>query len=1038
MRGFLVLIIVYFFLLPAPADALFVKKNYKQNFLNQAQSAEKVSNNKAAFALYEKALFYYKDDRKVLAEYAAFCERNKYYEKAQVLYGRLYSLTKDEYYLYKEDLAIIRNNKLPSDVLEKLIENKILKAGHKNELRREIILRTYDKKGFKKLKKHCDSLFINSIDKNLIRICVAASEKTTDYKSTYKYYLKHIDLFPNEIEVIKKAILLAEKFGKSAEQELLIKKMIALNPDDNGIKYSLAGLYEKQKRWEKAKKFYEELMSNGDKSEHVLSSYKYVQSELSPKKIIAQGGTYKPRPLTKEEKLERALYQALDANKHQKALPNINALLRLRPNNMKFLRLKADIDAVLKNYKSAAIYQEKLNKINQKNGVLSIKDVKTLAFYYEQNKETKKALEMVDTLLKKYKNNFELLDIAIEYSMKGENYDSALKYVDEFLIIRPDDESKLKLKGDLYAINKDFPAAVASYEKLVQDFPTIKYQWILGNLYMANDNFAEAEQIFEPIYNQKKDNPLTVDAFLDSILAQDKLQKAYWIIKEHGLEKTRKGYTVLADLDMLDKRYEKASNKYRKALDFKPDDLGLQNKLAQSYRMMGYLNGPTVIFKNVLKKEPKNPEARLGLGSLQIDRKNYDASREIFKDLLKDYPDYRPAKVGIAHSYIAADYKLEALSKLRKIPDDEETKLIKAQAYYDMNMWSDSKHFLKGMPGDDAVELRYKIRRDEAITVIPKYEFLYQKLSQEFKLDYHKFATHVSKNIQNNTNIFMDYNVIVYSSGGLNQQNNVVNEFRTGFQTRPSEQWEYRADIGVKAFEFGGGMINTDSWIKHYFSDKFDLKFGFRRDNIEQSYLSAVGGYNSDGQFAGRAADNRAYLEFNGKLPYRLYYYGRLSYGVITMINLETNQYTEGMIGVGRLLYNNPKNKWINTVAFDVVSYNSAYQYNLLKIYDSTGQLYGGYFSPSYFNATTGNIKIEGNIEKWKLKYGIKTFGGIQNALTPDQTALTWGVAPYIEYKVNDNVSINASYTHYTFADIQRDLFMINAVIRGFKRHAKN
>lgn len=417
---------------------------------------------------------------------------------------------------------------------------------------------------------------------------------------------------------------------------------------------------------------------------------------------------------------------------------------------------------------------------------------------------------------------------------------------------------------------------------------------------------------------------------------------------------------------------------------------------------------------------------------LEVAKNSAEKSRVIFYDLLNANPNYVPTRTGITRSFIGTSNDFSVLEDLKKFPQNDKTKLIKAQVYYDMNMWSNAKEILKGVKTKEAEELNYKIRRDEAITITPSYSFFFQQLADEFDLDMHQFGTRLSKNTAGNKNVFMDYNVIIYTSGGPNRLNNVTNELKGGIKSRVNEKWEYRGDIGVKAFQFdNGAMILTDSYIKHYFNDRFNMKLGFRRDNIEQSYLSAVG-RPVNGVFTGRAADNKCYAEFNGILPRGFYTFGFGSYGIIGEQNLPTNQYGEGMVGVGKLLYNNPKNKWVNVVGLDVMSYNSAYKYNLLAVPESPTAFFGGYFSPSYFNADTLNLRVEGLIKKWHLKYGIDGFGGIQTAMSPDKTVPAWGVAPYISYEVNDNVSINLSYDHYVYADIQRDQFIINAVIRGF------
>ena len=558
------------------------------------------------------------------------------------------------------------------------------------------------------------------------------------------------------------------------------------------------------------------------------------------------------------------------------------------------------------------------------------------AFHFLQKKQltateiTEKKLELTEQLLQKKPEDKKLLTLALENSMATQHLDKALIYADKLLLLKPNSKKWLKIRDNLYSINKNHSCRLKP----------------------------------------------------------------------------------------------------------EPESLVLQDKLAQADNSLKNINNPNLLEQNI-ERTPNLLGTEFGYEGLDMTK-----DRVFFYDLLSTNPNYVPTKAGLTRSFIGNAHDLSNLEKLEKMPQNDATKLLKARTYYDMNMWSDAKEVLKGVETKGAKELKYKIRRDDAITLTPTYSFFFQQLADTFDLDIHQFGTRLSKNVDGNKNVFMEYNVLTYTSGHLgtsyNRLTNVVNEFKTGIRSRANEKWEYRGDIGVKIFEFdNSAMIITDSWIKHYFSDKLNLKLGFRRDNIEQSYLSAVGRY-ANGIFTGRAADNKIYLEFNNLLPRGFYSFGFGSVGVIDAQNLPTNQYAEGLVGLGKLLYNNPKNKWLNTFGLDVVSYNSSYQFNLLRIPNGRGQYFGGYFSPSYFNATTLNARAEGCLKKCHLRYGIDGFGGIQTAMSPDMTVPAWGVAPYLSYDVNDNVSINLSYDHYVYADIQRDQFIINAVIRGFKKHAKN
>lgn len=1045
MRGFLIFLLVFFVLEQNPAQAeignfIWHPKDYKQMFLNDAYNSEKRNNHKAAFHSYEKAMYYYGKDEKVVASYAAFCERNNYLDRAEHLYLKLYILTKDKKYLFKSNLCAIKNGKLSEEKIEDILKKGNFTQRQLIEFNKAQISHYAYHKKWNQAKRACDRVPIKDLDKNVIANCIFASEKTSDKSDLLKYYTRFHQLNPKDSEILNKAIIAAQNVDNFSAQEIFVKKLLELNPKDKGIKYKLAGVYEKYGQWQKALKVYESLMTSGDLSEHVKSSLGFVREQLDrkehPQKYLQKtaSGKYEPKPLSGYKLSEKLFYDSWRAKDYQQAQKYLSQMLKVSPNNPKLLKHRIDIDFSLENYSQAISDMAELSKMRQ----LSLEEEKFLAFLYSKEGNNAKALEIIENILKNKTVDETLDKLALEYSMADKNWDRALLYSGRLLENNPKSEELLKTQRDLYSIKSDYSNAALMAKRLVDIAPTYENKMNLANLYMAAKEFEKAQEVLEPIYKKQPDNAQIVNAYLNSLMAQQKLYDSYQVVRDSKLENTFEGYVVQGDLYLKNALYDESAAYYFKALQINPDNADVKNNLAFSYRMMGHIASADKLYKEVLAKNPDNPEAELGLGSLEIDKKNFDCARQIFCKIIKERPSYRPAKIALAHSYIANDEKLHAIEVLESLSQDEESKDMLGQAYYDINMWNDAKTALRGAVSEDAGKLKYKIRRDEAITFTPGYSFMISQLADEFNLDYQKYGIAMAKKTKGNANIFAEYNNIVYSSGATAYLTNVTNEIKAGVQARPNKNWEYRADLGVRAFQFGNGaLLTTDSWIKHYFNDKFSLKAGVKRINIEQSYLSAVGQY-VDGVFTGRCADNKFYLEYDAKLPKQFYSFGRFAYGLINSQNLTTNQYLEGYVGIGKAVYENPKNEWLQRVSLDLVSYNASWQYNQLKIYNSVGTLFGGYFSPNYFNATTLQVKLEGKIKKLNnLKYGISGFGGIQNAITPDLTTPTWGYSPYISYDINDHVSINASYTHYTFADIQRDYFMVNAVIRGFRKHVK-
>ncbi len=1015
------------------AEALFQKRDYQKIFLEDAKKAQKRGNESAAFHLYERAMFYYPKNENIIKSYAEFCESRQYYDKAKDLYIKLFIMTKANKYLFKRYLCEIKDNKYPNSKLQKYSDNKLLNEGQKRLLNVEMIKQFAYEQDWENTKKACDKILKKDMYKNIIYQCIAACKKSGDKKSELEYYKRVHELRPKNVNIIKKILELAEELNDIKTQMDFAKKFSEVNPKDKGIKYRLAGVYMKYGEYKKAEQVYEELIKSGDKSDYVKQSYAFSLEKQNPQPQSSKGYKAYKKVITKED----LFYKALKKKNYPKALSYLEELLKKDPNNKKMIGLRADIALEQKDYPTAIIFLEKFYNLDPKDSIPTDEQLKALAYYYSQVKDYPKSLQIIEDMLQKKPNDVDLLALAVQYSMVQEDWDKSLAYTEKILEIEPSSEKFLKMQGDIHSINQDFQMATKSYEKLVESYPKDEYKITLANLYQANKDFEAAQKIVEPIYKANPNDKDIVQTYLNILLAQEKIQQAYVVIKRHHLEDTKEGYRIQGDIALENKNYASAEFFYSNALSLDYENESLKNKLGSSYRGQKKFAQAEQVYDEVLSKDIKNIDAQMGLAYLELDKKNLKKSRKMFKQIARENPDYKDAKMGVAYTYSANGDRLKSLGELNKIPPDNNVNYNKASLYYDMEMYSNAQNLLKGAIDKNAEELKYKLKKDRAVTITPNYGFLFQQLAAEFQLNYNKVGFNASKYVGKNMKVFGDYNLYVYSSGTLNNNtyNNVTNEFRGGTQGRFNEKNEIRLDLGTKVFQDAGAMINTDSWIKHYFNDSFNLKLGFKRDNLIQSYLSAVG-VPIDNVFTGQVADNKVYVEAEGKHPKQFYSFGRYGFGSMMGQNIVNNPYMEGMLGIGRVVYNNPENKWVNIVNLDAVTYNAGYKYNLLNIYSDTGVLYGGYYSPEYFSANTLNAKIRGDINK-KLKYRLEGFAGGQASKRPSFGAFTWGAGAYLSYDINEHLNFNVGYNFYNYADVQRHLALFNLVIKEFKNGKK-
>lgn len=509
----------------------------------------------------------------------------------------------------------------------------------------------------------------------------------------------------------------------------------------------------------------------------------------------------------------------------------------------------------------------------------------------------------------------------------------------------------------------------------LDDFVCNYYEQIITNVeyLIEKEDYLEAKSEIEDLYNSKCCSKYVAELYLKILVNLKDYKNAYIVAVENGLLDTENGLLTQANYHIVEKDSTQARS----------------------------------VYDNILIKS------------------SYD----------------KFAQMSLNQSYISTGSELAGLKELSKLESNPETEFLKAKAYYNLELFEDAMRILNSMvQTEDVLRLKNEIHRKRAFCFVSGYEIYLQKLNEEFKLDVNKIALSNSC-YEKNMQVYLDYIMYVYTSGvlkgqGTEPKNNFTNEIRLGTQGRLNQKFALKADLGVKIFQDRGAMLLTDTWVKYYPNDNFNLKLGFHRNNSEQTFLSAVG-VMIDNKFTGQIADNNLYLDSSYRLPKRAYLFSKLGVGVKEGDNIYSNPYWEGMIGVGKLLRYDLTKPYLQKISTDLVSYNSGYRRNLENIYDSQGYLYGGYFSPRWYSDNTINLSFVGNIKN-KFSYGYGAFSGWQFAVQPYQSMFIWGASAFCKYRVGKHLSLEGQYRYYRYANVVRNQLIFDLVISLFKSEKNN
>ena len=452
------------------------------------------------------------------------------------------------------------------------------------------------------------------------------------------------------------------------------------------------------------------------------------------------------------------------------------------------------------------------------------------------------------------------------------------------------------------------------------------------------------------------------------------------------------------------------------------------------YKTKQYCNAYKVASENDLLE---TPDGLMTQANMSIVQKDSTQARSVYDNILIKSSYDRFAEMSLNQNYISTGFELSGLNELAKLDKNYDTDFLKAKAYYNIELYEDAVRILKQMPQtDEVLQLQHEINRKRAYQLAFGYELYIQKLSEEFKLDVNKIA-YSNSVYHKNMQVYLDYIMYLYTSGrlpgqGYEPHNNFTNEIRLGTQGRINKNFALKGDLGVKIFQDRGAMLLTDSWVKYYPNDNFNIKLGFHRNNTEQTFLSAVG-VMIDNKFTGQIADSNLYVDSTLRLPYRSYFFNKTGIGLREGYNISDNLYWESLIGVGKLLRYDLSKPYLQKIALNIVSYNSGYQKNLENIYDSQGFLYGGYFSPIWYSDNTISLTLAGRANN-KFSYGCGSFAGAQYSHKPTNSMFIWGASVFGKYKFSEHFSAELQYRYYKYANVVRNQLLFDVVISIFKK----
>jgi len=366
-------------------------------------------------------------------------------------------------------------------------------------------------------------------------------EEKDQFKEAQSVYVNYTDKGGESTAILER--LIGVFFGQEKYREALpyVEQLVTMDGSDLNIKVKLGILYTDAKRYDDAKKVFEEILTVVPDSDRVLYYLGALSAQMDDKETAIAYYVRIPS--------ESTLY-----NEGHIQIANILQEFALKDKDRDEARYLSFIeDTLIKipalkfdfNLNMASYFE---NQSQYSRSIASLEEVQTqtdfseqhvyyLATLYEKNKNSSKAAELMELILQKNPNHAHALNF-LGYSLLEKNQDlaQALKYIKKAVAVSPKDGYIRDSLGWYYYKTGDFVKAGIEMKKaweLEQGDPTIARHLALTYFQLKQKELAQ------------KFHSLALER------SQNEKEKQEMIEEFNSLSKTQEGLRIPANSDTM-------------------------------------------------------------------------------------------------------------------------------------------------------------------------------------------------------------------------------------------------------------------------------------------------------------------------------------------------------------------------------------------------------------------------------------------------------------------------------------------------------
>jgi len=324
-----------------------------------------------------------------------------------------------------------------------------------------------------------------------------------------------------------------------------------------------------------------------------------------------------------------------------------------------------------------------------------------LTRFHFLNKESKKALELVEKALVGAPNNPELLELAGQVQLASGEKNKALASFVKLVALQPSAVSYLRLATSQIA-NEDYSSATGSLRKAIElrpqfpdaqvllaetysrlgktvearriaarlreETPKSPLGWIVeGDALFAAKSFKEATQAYQYAYSLGRSGPLVVKWYAalerDGKGLEGEAKLSEWLKAQPLDHRVR---MRLAEAQLAGGRHREAIESYEILLRSNPGNVVVLNNLAWSYFQIKDARAMKTA-EDALKLSPENPAVLDTLGVIAVESGNAARGVELLKKASSLAPKSPDIRFHYAKALISASAKSEARAELERL-----------------------------------------------------------------------------------------------------------------------------------------------------------------------------------------------------------------------------------------------------------------------------------------------------------------------------------------------------------------------------------